>query len=73
MSRRRILASSRQISITRRAMIAPSRSVLEGSTTQNSSPPVRASMSPAATASAPSGEMLQAGVAGGVAWVSLTP
>src|SRR5258706_135763 len=39
-------ASSRHTSRMRRAMTAPSRSVLAGSTTQNSSPPVRASMSP---------------------------
>ena len=39
-------ASARQTSSTRRAIIAPSRSVEDGSTMQNSSPPVRASMSP---------------------------
>ena len=39
-------ASSRHTSRMRRAIIAPSRSVVAGSTTQNSSPPVRASMSP---------------------------
>ena len=61
-------ASSRQASSTRRAIIAPSRKVVTGSTMQNSSPPVRASRSPGRKPRLRhQREMLQAGVAGGVA------